>query len=195
MSDHRVVRLKEPGEKVTLRVAKVKFNANAEYPDYTFEGADVATGEPLWVNVPKAATERQVERLGYERPDELVGKVVTLKREANAKQPTKPYWAVYLEHPEDGGPMPDEPGFAEHEARARRQTPPSTPAQAPARPTPANGTAAQTTEDRLDRRYLRVTTFVLDQVLPEYRKREIPVDASAIAAMTATLFIQTNRER
>lgn len=184
MAEHRIVRLKEPGEKATLRVTRVTYNAGADYPDYTFAGTLAETDEPVWVNVPKAATERQLDRLGYTDPQRTVGRLFTFKREANAKVPTKPFWAIYEEHPGDDGPMP---GDAPPPVAASRATPPQgTPAQAP--PAPA-------VEDRIDHRYVRVTQFVLDQVVPEYTSRGLTVTAEAAAAMTATLWIQLNKER
>jgi hypothetical protein len=93
----RILKLRQAGESVRLDpVTAVTFNAGAQYPDYTFRGVVVESGETVDVYVPQVAAERQCHRFGL-TPTECVGHVLTIARETNANDAARPYWGIYDE--------------------------------------------------------------------------------------------------
>ena len=116
------VRLREPGESITLAVQECKKLEVGKFPGVGFFGNDGAN--KVVVEVPEGSADRQLERLGHTR-ESIVGRSVTISRAENYKDASKPYWNIALANgvhappkasaPELGAPiaglddLPDEP--------------------------------------------------------------------------------------
>lgn len=175
------VKLKEPGESITLTVHECKKMETGRYPGVGFIGSDGTSR--VVVEVPDAAADRQLSRLGHTR-ESIVGRSVTISRAANPNAPDKPYWNVALANapvahtngkhaPEAGGPiaglddLPDEP-------------PPVDEAYAP---------VASVSIGKLDALF-NLYDACFDHAMQAARKAHgLNPDVAAIAA---TLFIQAN---
>ncbi len=88
----RYVKLKQAGESITIGVESCQKSETGQYPDVAFIGMDGT--EPVTVNVPLPSTERQMERLGLATFSDFAGKIVTISRDPNKKDATKPYWGI-----------------------------------------------------------------------------------------------------
>jgi hypothetical protein len=190
-----LLKLKNPGDRATLTVASCALLPFGDYPEVEFIGVD-SEGGTVAVRVPQSSADRQLARI--ERTYEsVVGDVITIKRDPNSKQPSKPYWGLYLES--SGAKN----GRASSEARSAvgatpepKRVPPAT-VQAPvsradvervldAAPVEQQGASGAEL-------YLKITKWVLKEIPQYYEVAGLTPDADTIAAISATLFIQASR--
>lgn len=161
------LKLKNPGESVTIVVKSCTKLTFGQYPEFEFVGRDGSK-----VRVPEVSALRQLGNLEL-TPESIVGRRVTIKRDANAKQPAKPYWGIYLE-----GSGAKVTGGAANGAAVGTTQPPAAPAPAaPAKP------------EKDSALYLRMTEFVLTDVRNLYETHGYEMPADVAAAITATLYI------
>lgn len=185
--DATIVKLKAPGESITLAVRDCKKLEMGRFPGLGFFGVD--GDQPVVVEMPEVSADRQLARLGHTR-ESIVGRTITISRADNPADATKPYWNINLAAgngnghtakataaaaPEAGGPiaglddLPDEPPPIE---------------EAYAAPVPA--TAAI---DKLNALF-RLYDLCFDHASGIARRRtSLNPDVAAIAA---TLYIQAN---
>ncbi len=101
----RYVKLKQAGESITLGVDFCQPSETGQYPEIEFTGIDGA--EPVKVQVPKASCDRQMARLGIANYEGFAGKIVTISRDPNTKDASKPYWGITIKGAkQNGAPKP-----------------------------------------------------------------------------------------
>ena len=111
------LKLANAGDTVTMRVTKCALATFGTYPGLVFSGE--ASGKEVHVEIPRKSAERQLTRESL-TAESVVGKVVEICREANAQNPAKPWWALYvrgiaagnskrLNPGDEAKPLPDSP--------------------------------------------------------------------------------------
>lgn len=191
MSTPTQMKLTKPGESLTMAIMSAALVPVGTYPEVEFVGFN-GKKEFVSIRVPKQSADRQLQRCELPEYGDTVGKLLTFGRDPNAKQPTKPYWAITLE-----GNAPDE-YLPLLKAGAPAASPAATapaPASAPAAATAASHAAQNGVAERekYSTAYKRITEFVLTDIVPLYEAKKIPVTAEACHAMAATLFIGVTR--
>lgn len=188
------IKLKNAGDKHTMDVQFCRKLPFGDFPEFEFQGRDGSV-----VRVPESSTLRQFERLAVNE-ESIVGRRVTIKRDKNAKQPSKPYWGIYLE---DGAESSGGTGGAASAAKPGTGTLPTHTTTGTTQPRPATqkdverifdaepvGEAKKPTGYAL---YRQITEKVLADIIPIYEKNGIQFDGADVAAICATLFIQASR--
>lgn len=168
------IKLTAPGSSVTFLCSACFQVPVGRYPEIEFQGMDGTT--PLVVRVPKMSADRQLGRAGltYEK---CVGARLTISRDPNAADASKPYWGITLH------------GFESTAGAA----PAARPAPVPAKPTPAAAPPAAVPLEG-HALYERITDYVLGTIMPKYTAAEVPYDGGTVAAIVATLYIQAERK-
>lgn len=93
MTSTPFVKLREPGESITLAVQECKKLETGKFPGVGFIGSD-GNGRVV-VEVPEGSADRQLSRLGHTR-ESIVGRSVTISRADNPNDASKPYWNIAL---------------------------------------------------------------------------------------------------
>lgn len=151
-----------------------------KWPEVEFRGRD--GGREVIVRVPQKSADRQLGRIPLTYA-ECAGKVLTVSRDPNASEPSKPYWGVSLvgtDVPASGGAVGG--GTA------------ASPASSQAKPTPAV-TAPAPDADTGAALYAKITAYVLRDIVPLYAAKGIPLTMDGTAAIVATLYISATRDR
>lgn len=129
-----LVKLTTAGESVTMQVKSCEKAPTGKYPGMLWTG-NAGTRGIITIEIPLSSTERQLKRLEL-TPASVVGRTVVISRDANATDPSKPWWGINLAdvgegHDEDFG---DGPVAMEETGAPPKQVakaPPATPAVAP----------------------------------------------------------------
>lgn len=173
MSNVELVQLTQAGDAVTFRVTSCAPMAIGQYPEIEYIGV-TAEGTMVAVRVPESSSKRQLERIEHTQQS-IVGQTVTIKRDPNAKQPSKPYWGIWLESTPIDRPVP----------------------VANAAPGSSNGNghapAVVDEKEKASHLYARITDYVIATIVPKYKAAGIPVTHEGTAAIVATIFINHNR--
>jgi hypothetical protein len=163
------IKLKAAGEKHTLDVTACRQLPFGERPEIEFVGRD---GSKVWV--PKSSSDRQLARLELTM-DSVVGHRLTIKRDPNGNK--VPFWGFYLEENGNGT------GGGAHPRPAATTQPAAPPAPA----------AAVEQTDKGSALYVKITAWVLKEIVPLYQKAGVPVTQEATAACVHTLYINASK--
>ncbi len=93
MTAPNVVSLKQAGQSVTIGVTKAGPSQVGNYPEMEITGLD--GDQEITVRMPRQSADRQLTRLGITDKD-LPGKIVTISRDPNKQDASKPYWGMTL---------------------------------------------------------------------------------------------------
>ena len=167
------IKLTTAGQSVTFACTACFQVPVGKFPEIEFQGMDGTT--PLVIRVPKVSADRQLGRipLTYEQ---AVGCRLTISRDPNPATPSKPYWGITLVSQGTGtagASLPQGAGAGAH------ASPPTPVAPAPA--------------EKRDVIYARITDWVLANIVPKYDAAGITCDSATVAAITATLYIDTRK--
>lgn len=166
------IKLKNVGEKHTMEVASCAKLTFGRYPEYEFTGGDGSV-----VRVPEAATLKQLGRLDL-TPASVVGHRITIKRDKNTQDPSKPFWGLYLEEGNGSGPVSaGKAGAPTSGGSVATPLPHQPPAPSPSKPSEL---------------YEKVTDYVLATIVPKMKAAGVPVTHEGTSAQIATLFIAAN---
>lgn len=171
------IKLKLAGEKHTLDVARCRLLPFGNDPEIEYEGRD---GSKVWV--PQASSDRQLARLNLTM-ESVVGRRVTIKRDANSVKGRPPFWGIYLEDANGTGGAQSAPRQAGATSAAKETSQTVT---APSAPAPSGH------EEKASTLYARVTAYVLGTIAPMYAKAGIPMSDQGVARCVNTLFINAN---
>lgn len=178
MSTLEVVKLKQAGETVSFTVESCGKVGVGQYPEVEF------IGEGMSLVMPQKSADRQLERAGLTYAS-AVGKRLRFSRDENKTDASKPYWGITVLESEanNGGGVKSAQGNASQgDARPKAGTSPVS------APQPGASSA-----EFSDPRYEAITDYVLVNIVPRYKNRGIICDASATAAIVATLYINASR--
>lgn len=161
-----ILKLQNAGDVATLDITGCEVVEGNYGQQVKFQSGD----DTLYL--PDTSAFRQLERIGLD-VETAVGERLTFSRSASTKPGAKPFWniAVATSPIETHNPLPAIPS-----------------AKTPTSMTPSEE------KPRLHRLYLRATRLVLDEVVPLYVKAGIGCSDTAVAAMTAALFIAASKE-
>jgi hypothetical protein len=88
-----IIALKQAGQSVTIGVTASGPSQVGNYPELEITGLD---GEQeVTVRMPRQSADRQLNRLGV-TDAQLVGKIVTISRDPNKMDASKPYWGLTI---------------------------------------------------------------------------------------------------
>lgn len=172
------IKLKNEGDRHTMTVADCQKLTFGRYPEYEFTGTDGSV-----VRVPESATLKQLGRLDR-TAQTIVGCRITIKRDKNSSDASKPYWGLYLEEGSGAngtGGAASAATVAVGNAPERMRTATTTPT--PASPEKPKGYAL----------YKQITAQVLKDMPAQYAAAGIPLTSDATAAIIATVFIAAER--
>ena len=178
------LKLKQPGESVTMECTRCEASSIGQYPEVEFEGWDGSRA--ILVRVPKSSADRQLARNEYSYAD-CVNNTVTISRDPNKVDASKPYWGVNVI--KGAGKSP--PRTAQRPAVAAEtldQPPPLDDADAPDGATETVPTGAESILVGKLKQYDRCFAYAV-----AVAKRHNITDQQAIASMAATLYIQVMR--
>lgn len=179
------IKLKLAGEKHTLTVKRVRLLPFGNDPEIEYEGTD---GSKVWV--PQKSSDRQLARLNLTE-ETVVGRRITIKRDANSTKGRPPFWGIYLEDGESGakngngsGPASaGKAGASTSGGAVASSLPPQPPAPSPAKDQGASGYKL----------YRQITEKVLADIVPLYAEHGVTPDASAVHSIVATLYISAQK--
>lgn len=117
------VKLTTAGESVTMQVKSCEKATVGNYPGFLFAGKD-SRGNLITVEVPESSTKRQLDRL-ERTPSSIVGHTVRISRDANAQNPSRPFWGIAFAEGDADQPPMEETGAPPKEVA---KAPPATPA-------------------------------------------------------------------
>jgi hypothetical protein len=175
------IKLKAEGDRHAMKVARCRKLPFGKRPELEFEGED---GSKVWMPEPSAL--RQLGNLSL-TVDSVVGRRITIKRDPNKTDATKPYWGIYLEDGESGakvngsGPASAGKAGASTSGGGVATALPTQPPTQPAKP------------EKDSALYLRMTEFVLTDVKNLYETHGYQMPAEVAAACVQTLYIQAKR--
>lgn len=172
MSFPEKVKLTKAGESITLIVSACGPASVGTYPEIEFTGK--SGNRLVMVPVPKQSADRQLGRIPFSY-QECVGATLTISRDANDKDASKPYWGITL-----AGSAP-----------VRADSPPQATAPAAQTGHPDGGQPVKAESGVA--LYAKITNYVLDHVLPLYEEAGITPTMEGTAAICATLYIQANK--
>lgn len=93
MTAPEILSLKQAGDSVTLRVQSCGPLSIGKYPEVEIVGMD---GNRLCaVRIPQKSVDRQFARIDLTYPS-AVGKTLTISRDPNTSDPSKPFWGISL---------------------------------------------------------------------------------------------------
>lgn len=181
MSTIEQVKLSNAGDELVLVIEKAEQVPVGRYPEYAFIGTTQGAGTDavdVDLRVPKASADRQLTRLNLALAD-TVGMTLRFSRGENKSDASKPYWNIDVVSGAKGGTgRPATAGAA-----AVGQT--------PARETGAAATPQPAPAEKSSAIYKRMTQYVLSDIMPLYEANNVPFDGATVAAIVATLFINT----
>ena len=161
------LKLKNPGESVTIVVKSCTKVPVGKYPEWEFVGHDGIT-----VRMPEAAFQRQLKRLDLDA-ELIVGMTVTIGRSENKSDPSKPYWDLDVSGAKaKAGPVSAGAGGTSHTVA-----------------TPTSQAAPAPEKEKLNKVYGRCLDHVLTVEVPKLKAAGVPVTHEGVSAMTACLFI------
>lgn len=169
-----ILKLQNAGDVATLNITGCEVVEGNYGQQVKFEAGD----DTLYL--PDTSAFRQLERIGLD-VETAVGKRLIFSRAASTKPGAKPFWNIDLGKADQT--LSDRAHGVEFRVPINGAIPPT--------PIP---TAEPGEKPRLDRLYLRATRLVLDEVVPLYVKAGIGCSDTAVAAMTAALFIAASKE-
>ncbi len=187
MSYPEKVKLTVAGEAVTLQVQKCAKATVGKFPGIEFTGIDQFDKRLITIEVPQSSADRQLGRIPLTYA-EAVGCTLTISRDANSTDASKPYWGISLAsgkvtarhpNPAEGPPEDDAP----HPADRMDPTP-------LIQKHPGAGTSGPPEPDL----YLLLTVATLRDIVPLYVKAGIVPQAADVAAMVATRFIAQTKK-
>lgn len=159
-----IIKLQNEGESHTMTVTECK-TVTGNYGEQVLfsDGADT-------LYLPKQSADRQLERMGLDC-DSAVGMNLTFSRDPNPKKGAKPYWGISYAGAEPAQPKPS--------ARVVPQ----------AASAPSATVALQPRRDSILANYLMLWDAVAGHLAQTSQKYGYGLDAAAIQAATATVWI------
>lgn len=164
MTDATLVKLKNAGDSITIKVASCGKVPVGKYPEVSFIGTDGRA--TVDVRMPLQSVERQFARLNLDYV-KCIGETLTISRDPNASDPAKPYWGITVADASPNGSPP-------------KAAAPQTAAE----PEPKKSGAAL---------YREITEYTLEKVVPLYVAKGIPLTMEGTAAIVATMYIAATR--
>lgn len=176
------ITLKAAGTELVLTIQSCGQVPVGTYPEIGFIGVD-AHGKMWDYRMPKVAADRQLGRQNLTYAT-VVGRVVCFSRDANTKDPSKPYHGLTLLGTDVPAPAND----------ARPDAPaPSGPAPAPHPADRVTADAASSTTTESADLYVTLTRDTLGTIVPLYAAAGIVIDMTAVAAIVNTRYINARR--
>jgi hypothetical protein len=156
-----IIKLQNEGESHTMTVTECK-TVTGNYGEQVLfsDGTDT-------LYLPKQSADRQLERLGLDESS-AVGMNLTFSRDPNPKKGAKPYWGISYAGAEPAAPKP-----------SQRVEPAK----------PASASAVQPRRDAILANYLLLWDAVAGHLAQTSQKYGYGLDAAAIQAATATVWI------
>lgn len=171
------IALKNVGEWVTIGIASAEQVPVGRFPEYSFIGVD-GDEQHVDLRVPKASADKQLARLNLTLAD-TVGAILKFSRGENKTDASKPYWNIDV--------------VAQGNGTSGGRTSAVSGNTQPAAPTPPAPAKPVEEREKGSAIYKRVTQFVLDDILPLYRKAGVTPTATDIHAMVATVYIAATK--
>jgi hypothetical protein len=176
MTATTIVSLKNAGDSITIGVESCRLMEVGRYPEVEFVGQD--GNQPVAVRVPKQSCDRQMERAGVATYADFVGRIVTISRDPNRNDASKPYWGIRV-----SGSTPKLNGTVHHAASAGL----------PDEPPPVDEAFPETSSPTLNKlnTLFGLYRVCFDEAASIAKKNaDLNLDVSAMAA---TLFIQATQ--
>lgn len=103
MTGPSVVQLKQAGDSLMFAVTRCEVAKTGNYPEVEIEGVD--GDRAVLVKMPRQSADRQLTRLDTTYAG-IVGKIVTISRDPNKQDASKPYWGLTIngDAPTNGKP-------------------------------------------------------------------------------------------
>lgn len=115
MTGPSVVQLKQAGDSLMFAVTRCELSKTGNYPELEIEGVD--GDRAVLVKMPRQSADRQLTRLNTNYAG-LVGKIVTISRDPNKTDASKPYWGMTIngDAPKQNGALPTNTAPSQNEA-------------------------------------------------------------------------------